>query len=152
MPVSEGSHCPSAADLRDLAENRGRALGAGAVLALQGPLGAGKTEYTKGLAAGLGVSGPVTSPTFALLQEYPGGRLPLFHLDFYRLETAQEVLDLGWDELLERGGVVVVEWPELFPELVPEEAQLIEIAYAEAGGRWVRESRWSDQARAADNR
>ena len=141
--VSEGRHCESPADLRNIAEKRGRELPAGAVVALRGPLGAGKTEFTKGLAAGLEAPGPVTSPTFALLQEYHGGRLPLYHLDFYRLEEAQEVLDLGWDELLEAGGVVVVEWPELFPDLIPADATLIDISHVPGGGRVVCERPWS---------
>lgn len=94
----------------------------GSVLALVGGLGAGKTHFTKGLAAGLGCTGEVTSPTFTLAHEYTGGRLPLFHFDFYRMESDDEVLRIGWDEYLDAQGVVVVEWPDKFPELLPPDA------------------------------
>ncbi len=96
----------------------------GTVIALCGGLGAGKTHLTKGIVAGLGADGDaVSSPTFALVQEYRGGRLPVFHFDFYRMESAEEVLALGWDEYVEAGGVCVVEWADLFPPLMPEGTQ-----------------------------
>lgn len=95
-------------------------LDSGGVLALQGGLGAGKTHFTKGVAAGLGCKGEVTSPTFTLAHEYTGGRLPLFHFDFYRMESADEVLRIGWDEYLDEDGVVIVEWADKFPGLLPE--------------------------------
>ena len=94
----------------------------GAVIALVGGLGAGKTHWTKGLVAALGCQLDVTSPTFSLVHEYRGGRLSVFHFDFYRLDKAAEVLALGWDEYLEAGGVVVVEWADKFPELLPPDA------------------------------
>lgn len=106
-------------------------LEAGSVIALQGGLGAGKTHFTKGLVAGLaeaadsamvGMAGTeVTSPTFSLVHEYRGGRLPLYHFDFYRMSSEEEVLRIGWDEYLDDKGVVVVEWPDKFPELIPAE-------------------------------
>lgn len=104
----------------------GAALAPGSVLALVGGLGAGKTRMVKGLARGAGYGGEVTSPTFALVHEYRGGRLPLFHLDLYRLKSADELLAIGWDEFLDEGGLVIVEWADLFPELLP------------AGTRWLR--------------
>ena len=91
----------------------------GDIIALSGGLGAGKTHFTKGLAAGLSCTGEVTSPTFTLAHEYSGGRLPLFHFDFYRMDSEDEVLRIGWDEYLDAQGVVVVEWPDKFPELMP---------------------------------
>ena len=91
----------------------------GSVIALCGELGAGKTHFTKGLAAGLGCTGEVTSPTFNLAHEYTGGKLPMFHFDFYRMESEDEVLRIGWDEYLDAEGVVVVEWPDKFPSLLP---------------------------------
>ena len=85
----------------------------GTVFALTGDLGAGKTQLVKGLAAGLGCPGPVSSPTFVLVQEYEGGRLPLFHLDLYRLETPGEIAAAGLEDyLLQPAGVTVVEWAE----------------------------------------
>ena len=95
---------------------------AGAVIALVGGLGAGKTHWTKGLVAALACSLDVTSPTLSLVHEYRGGRLSVFHFDFYRLESAAEVLALGWDEYLDAGGLLVVEWADKFPELLPPEA------------------------------
>ena len=90
------------------------------VFALVGDLGAGKTHWTKGLARGLGFSGDVTSPTFSLAHEYRGGRLPLFHFDFYRLESVEELLSLGWDDYLDQNGVIVAEWAGKFTPLLPE--------------------------------
>lgn len=90
----------------------------GMVIALVGGLGTGKTHWTKGFVAGTGSRDDVTSPTFGLLHEYTGGRFPVFHLDFYRLETAAELIALGWDELLEQNGVIIAEWGDKFPELM----------------------------------
>ena len=107
----------------------------GDVLALCGGLGAGKTQFVKGLAEGLGCPTDATSPTFTLVHEYCGGRLPLFHFDFYRLDTEEELLRLGWDEYLESDGVVVAEWADRFPALVPPHARWIEFRPAPEGGR-----------------
>ena len=84
----------------------------GTVIAYQGDLGAGKTAFTRGLARGLGYEEPVTSPTYTIVNEYLGGRLPLFHFDMYRLGSADDLWDIGWDDYLERGGVCAVEWSE----------------------------------------
>ncbi|MGH7740034.1 MAG: tRNA (adenosine(37)-N6)-threonylcarbamoyltransferase complex ATPase subunit type 1 TsaE [bacterium] len=92
----------------------------GEIWNLIGPLGAGKTHFVKGLAAGLGFEGPVTSPTFNLQNIYEA-RVPLYHFDWYRLEKAAEVEDLGWREWVEKGGVTVVEWGDKFPKLFPEQ-------------------------------
>ena len=99
----------------------GRGAVPGAVIALCGGLGAGKTHLTKGIVAGLGADpDAVSSPTFSLVQEYPGGRLPVFHFDFYRMASPEEVLAIGWDEYVGAGGVCIVEWADLFPGLLPE--------------------------------
>ena len=84
----------------------------GAVLAFTGDLGAGKTAFVRGLARGLGCPGRVTSPTFTIVNEYEGGRLPLFHFDMYRLASSEELFDIGWEDYLARGGVCAVEWSE----------------------------------------
>lgn len=115
----------------------GAELQAGSVLALVGGLGAGKTRMVKGLARGAGYGGEVTSPTFALVHEYRGGRLPLFHLDLYRLKSADELLAIGWDEFLDEGGIVIVEWADLFPELLPPATRWLRFEVLPEGGRRV---------------
>ena len=84
----------------------------GTVIAYRGDLGAGKTAFTRGLARGLGVTEQVTSPTYTIVNEYIGGRMPLFHFDMYRLGSSDELFDIGWEDYLERGGVCAVEWSE----------------------------------------
>ena len=96
------------------------ALSPGAVVAYLGDLGMGKTVFTRGLAAGLGYKGRVTSPTFAIVNEYEGGRLPLFHFDMYRLNSADDLFDIGWEDYLARGGVCAVEWSENVADALPE--------------------------------
>ncbi len=97
-------------------EHIGAALGAilpaGTVLAYRGDLGAGKTAFTRGLARGLGYAEPVTSPTYTIVNEYLGGRLPLFHFDMYRLRSSDDLWDIGWEDYLDRSGVCAVEWSE----------------------------------------
>jgi len=90
----------------------GKRLEPGAVIAYRGDLGAGKTAFTRGLARGLGYSDPVTSPTYTIVNEYLGGRLPLFHFDMYRLRSSEDLWDIGWEDYLDRGGVCAVEWSE----------------------------------------
>lgn len=96
---------------------------AGAVIGLVGDLGAGKTHWVKGFVAEMGCRAEVTSPTFGLVHEYRGGRLPVSHFDFYRLGSAEELVALGWDEYFEDGGVVVAEWADKFPSLMPPETR-----------------------------
>ena len=90
----------------------GKILQPGAVIAYRGDLGAGKTAFTRGLARGLGCSELVTSPTYTIVNEYLGGRMPLFHFDMYRLGSSDDLFDIGWEDYLERGGVCAVEWSE----------------------------------------
>ena len=90
----------------------GKRLPPGTILAYRGGLGAGKTAFTRGLARGLGCKDIVTSPTYTIVNEYLGGRLPLFHFDMYRLNSADDLWDIGWEDYLERGGVCAVEWSE----------------------------------------
>ena len=97
-------------------EKLGAALAAkllpGTVIAYRGDLGAGKTAFTRGLARGLGCTDLVTSPTYTIVNEYLGGRLPLFHFDMYRLRSSEDLWDIGWEDYLERGGICAVEWSE----------------------------------------
>lgn len=99
-------------ETEELGERLGRALSPGDVVAFTGDLGAGKTAFTRGIARGLGIGDRVTSPTFAIVNEYEGGRLPLFHFDMYRLTSSDELFDIGWEDYLARGGVCAVEWSE----------------------------------------
>ena len=92
----------------------------GTVLAYRGDLGAGKTAFTRGLARGLGAGEPVTSPTYTIVNEYLSGRIPLFHFDMYRLRSADDLFDIGWDDYLERGGVCAVEWSENVAEAMED--------------------------------
>lgn len=112
------------------------ALGPGDVIGLVGPLGAGKTQFVKGLAAGLDVADErgVNSPTFVLVQEYHG-RLTLYHIDAYRLARAGELAALGFDELCDAGGVVVVEWADRVESLLPDDAVRIELSPLDATAR-----------------
>ena len=126
-------YCPNPDSLLECGENLAENLASGSVIALVGGLGMGKTHFTKGLLKGLRSKEVVTSPTFALLQEYSGGRLPVFHFDLYRLETEEEVLRLGWDDYLDSDGLVVAEWADLFPDLFPEGTLWLEISAREEG-------------------
>ena len=98
----------------------GRIIPAGTVLAYRGDLGAGKTAFTRGLARGLGFTEAVTSPTYTIVNEYLGGRLPLFHFDMYRLSSADDLFDIGWEDYLDRGGVCAVEWSENVTEAMED--------------------------------
>ena len=100
-------------------------LDAGSVLALKGELGSGKTQFVKGLAAGIGSTAAVTSPTFTIVHEYSGGRWPIFHFDFFRIEDRQSAVRLGLDEYFFDDGVSVIEWADRFPGLIPASAQWI---------------------------
>ena len=103
------------------------ALGPGAVVAFTGDLGAGKTAFIRGLARGLGVPERVTSPTFTIVDEHEGGRLPLFHFDLYRLGGADELYDIGWEDYLARGGVCAVEWSERMEDALEPGAVRVDI-------------------------
>ncbi len=111
----------------------------GDVLALCGDLGAGKTHFVKGVAAGLGASASVTSPTFTLIHEYPGGRLPLYHFDFYRLGDEDDALKIGLDEYLDGDGACVIEWADKFPALLPPHTRWLRFTHRENGARVIEE-------------
>ena len=102
----------SADDPQALGQKLASRLAPGDVIAYFGDLGAGKTAFTRGLAQGLGITDPVTSPTYTIVNEYLSGRIPLFHFDMYRLSSSDELFDIGWEDYLSRGGVCAVEWSE----------------------------------------
>lgn len=116
------------------------ALRRGDILALCGDLGAGKTHFVKGLAAGIGAGAAVTSPTFTLIHEYLGGRLPLYHFDFYRLDDEDEVLKIGLDEYLNGDGACVIEWGDKFPDLLPAHTRWLRFTHRADGARVIEES------------
>ena len=103
----------------------------GTVIAFTGDLGAGKTAFVRGLARGLGVQERVTSPTFTIVNEYEGGRLPLFHFDMYRLGSADELFDIGWEDYLARGGVCAVEWSENVADALDNDCLRVDIRRGE---------------------
>jgi tRNA threonylcarbamoyladenosine biosynthesis protein TsaE len=112
-------------------------LRGGDVIALCGQLGAGKTHVTKGILAGLGSLEDVTSPTFTLVHEYKKARLPVFHFDFYRVDRPADILAIGWDEYLDESGIIIVEWPDLHPQLLPPQARWYRLSIAAEGGRTI---------------
>lgn len=114
-------------ETRALGSQLGLALREKAVISLLGDLGAGKTEFVKGIAVGLGSTDPVTSPTFTLVHEYRSGRLPLFHIDFYRLENEKELDEIGLDDYLRESGICAIEWANKFPQRIPRDAIRVEI-------------------------
>ncbi len=113
------------------------ALAPGAVIAFTGGLGAGKTAFTRGLARGLGIADRVASPTFTIVNEYEGGRLPLFHFDMYRLGSSDELFDIGWEDYLARGGVCAVEWSENVAGALEEGAILVDICRGALDGQRI---------------
>lgn len=118
-----------------------QSAGAGDVLALRGDLGAGKTQFVKGFVAGMGSPANVTSPTFTIVHEYDGGRLPVYHFDFYRLESAEAALRLGLDEYLGGEGVALIEWADRFPDVIPNNAIWIAITSKGESERLIKASR-----------
>lgn len=113
----------------------------GDIFALIGNLGAGKTHWTKGFVSAIAPETCVTSPTFAILNEYRSGKYPIFHFDFHRLKTAEELIALGWDEYLDEGGIIICEWADLFPELFPEITHWLEITHQPDGSRLLRRTK-----------
>ena len=119
-----------------LAARLAQTLAPGTVLAYVGGLGMGKTAFTRGLAKGLGYKGRVTSPTFNIVNEYEGGRLPLFHFDMYRLADADALFDIGWEDYLDREGVCAVEWSERVTEALPSDTLWVTISRCPNEDSW----------------
>ncbi|MFD1066912.1 tRNA (adenosine(37)-N6)-threonylcarbamoyltransferase complex ATPase subunit type 1 TsaE [Oceanobacillus locisalsi] len=120
--------CNTEEETQDFAYRLAEKLQPNDVLTLEGQLGVGKTAFTKGLAKGLGIQRNITSPTFTIVKEYRG-RLPLYHMDVYRLENAME--DIGFDDYFFRGGVTVIEWASFIEDFLPEERLDIKLNYTE---------------------
>lgn len=123
----------NAAKMIEFGELMARSLKSGDVVALVGNLGAGKTHITQGIARGLGYLEAVTSPTFALVNEYLSAEPELVHFDLYRLNEPEELLDIGWEEYLEREAILVVEWADRFPALMPVGTHCIHIEHVDGG-------------------
>ena len=123
------THSPE--ETRALGARLARLLQPGAVVAFTGDLGAGKTAFISGMAQGLDIPERVTSPIFTIVNEYEGGRLPLFHFDMYRLGSADELFHIGWEDYLARGGVCAVEWSENVAEAIEDDAVRVDIARGE---------------------
>ena len=119
------SHSPE--ETEQLGEQLGRTLRPGSVVAYRGDLGMGKTAFTRGLARGLGCTCRVTSPTFTIVNEYSGA-LPLFHFDMYRLDSSDDLFDIGWEDYLDRGGVWAVEWSERVEDALPDDTLWVSFA------------------------
>ena len=111
---------------QDFAKSFAKTLSRGSVIAFEGDLGAGKTAFTRGLAEGLGCKDSVSSPTFAIVNEYDG-EIPLFHFDMYRIETFSELYSIGFFEYLERGGICAIEWSENIYSALPDDAVFVKI-------------------------
>ena len=120
------THSPD--ETRALGRKLAQALQGGTVVAFTGDLGAGKTAFVSGMAEGLGIEERVTSPTFTIVNEYEGGRLPLFHFDMYRLGSADELFHIGWEDYLARNGVCAVEWSENVEEALDGDTIRVEIS------------------------
>lgn len=112
-------------------------LTAGSIVALTGDLGTGKTTLTKAIAAGLGVTDVITSPTFNIVKQYDSGRLPLYHFDVYRIGDVDEMYEIGYEEYFFGEGVCVIEWADLIDEIIPDDAMRIEIEYGEKEGERI---------------
>jgi len=139
--TGQGVACTSEEETRALGRNLAEGIAADTTLSLEGPLGAGKTCFVKGLAEGLGIDpGGVSSPTFTLVHEYPGGRLPLVHFDFYRLNSEGELAGLGYEEYFLSPGVRAIEWGDKFPGALPAGAWRIGFSI-EPGCRRIRGAR-----------
>jgi len=110
----------------------------GEIFALHGVIGAGKTHLVKGLARGLGYRGDVTSPTFTIVHEYYGGRLPIYHLDLYRLKGEREAIDMGLEEYIPSDGVTIIEWPERIASILPQDARHWELEVVSLTERVIR--------------
>ena len=128
-----------------LGEKIGSALKAGDIIAMKGTLGAGKTTITKGIAAALGIEDTITSPTFCLISEYEGKKLPLYHMDVYRLDSEEDFLNLGVEEMLYGDGVCIIEWSEKVMKVLPKKRIILTITPEEDGSRIIQLENWNHE-------
>lgn len=135
-------HSASAAETAAIGIKLAGRLGPGDVVALTGELGSGKTCLVKGIAAGLGVTQEVTSPTFTIIHEYRGGRLPVFHVDLYRLDNAQQAVAIGLEDVIASDGVTIIEWAEKAAPLLPARTQRFDLRITGESEREISWSRW----------
>ncbi len=126
-------HSPEA--MKSLGSTIAQHLSSGDILALIGDLGAGKTHITQGIASALGRQDAVTSPTFSLVNEYTDCTPELVHFDWYRMDNPEELLAIGWEDYLEREAILVIEWPDRFPNMIPTGSHCIHIEHIEGGRR-----------------
>ncbi len=125
-------------ETRDFALELAQELEAGDVLALIGDLGTGKTALTKYIAQGLGIRDSIVSPTFTIVREYTGGRLPLYHFDVYRLADSEEMFNIGAEEYFyEKGGICVIEWADIVEDILPADTRYIYIGYGASEGERI---------------
>lgn len=128
--------CANEQETRQVAHDVAAGLGKAAVLSLEGPMGAGKTCFVKGLAESFGCDpADVSSPTFALIHEYQGGKIPLVHMDLYRLESASDLAPLGFDDYLAGEGILAIEWGDKFPEMLPSHTLRLRFSLEDSGRR-----------------
>ena len=128
-----------------LGEKIGSALKAGDIIAMKGTLGAGKTTITKGIASALGIEDTITSPTFCLISEYEGKKLPLYHMDVYRLDSEEDFLNLGVEEMLYGDGVCIIEWSEKVMKVLPKKTIILTITPEEDGSRIIQLENWNHE-------
>ena len=150
MPISPSLHLATATpeETRELGGSVAKILRPGDLVSLTGDLGAGKTTFVQGAAAGLGATEPILSPTFMLVREYRGS-LPIYHLDVYRLERIQDVMDLGFEEMVDRQGVVFVEWGDAIEAMLPPDHIQIELTIPDDGEGRRMELTWYGRSWAA---
>lgn len=132
----DGVVCPRPEDTRRLGEAMAEGLSAGSVLSLEGPLGAGKTQFAGGVVKGLGCDGEASSPSFALMHEYSGGKWPVFHFDFYRMKDEEELLTSGFDDCVP-AGVTLAEWGDKFSDVLPPGTLRLKFSPLPGGGRRI---------------
>lgn len=144
LPMDFLFHTSTSEETIDLGRKIGLLLKAGDVIAMTGTLAAGKTTITKGIAESLGVSDNITSPTFCLISEYDGSKMPLYHMDVYRLEGAEDFVNLGVEDMLYGNGVCIIEWSEKVQSELPKKTIFMKITPSEDGTRTIEIKNWNN--------